>query len=245
MAVVFAGTTLKRRRVGMVADFCPICRRARECDLLRVGVAAHLYWISFGEGRLAGYEARCPECRVRWPIEHDMDPDRWCEQDGARDRRIREGRQRVQRFEAGRLTAEEREAMLEEPFLVLEPMVKEQGKYRQLNRTGTVAGLVTLGIGAVFLWGLKGGWGDRAPEPLAAALGIVWLAALFVTAWVVFGPLRWYRKEVVEPALVRALRPLEPTREELEALLRGFRLRGKLVAKLVTPARLHALLEAA
>jgi hypothetical protein len=58
------GTKKVYRHLGYVADFCPICTGSRPFSLERVGMAGHLYYISAGEGRLAGYQLNCLDCNV-------------------------------------------------------------------------------------------------------------------------------------------------------------------------------------
>ena len=50
--------------------FCPICREVRAFQLIRVGLASHVYYVSFGEGKLAGHVIRCHECGVRLKADH-------------------------------------------------------------------------------------------------------------------------------------------------------------------------------
>ena len=56
------GTKIKRKKVGRVADFCPMCRGLSVFELRRVGEASHVYYISFGQGTLLGYDITCETC---------------------------------------------------------------------------------------------------------------------------------------------------------------------------------------
>jgi hypothetical protein len=56
------GSRRTERILGYVADFCPVCREARAFRLVRVGLASHVYYISFGAGRHVGHVIRCEEC---------------------------------------------------------------------------------------------------------------------------------------------------------------------------------------
>lgn len=58
------GTKKVYRHLGYVADFCPICVKARPFVLERVGMAGHLYYITAGEGQLAGYQLNCLDCNI-------------------------------------------------------------------------------------------------------------------------------------------------------------------------------------
>ena len=61
MFIVWGKKTVYRK-VGHVADFCPICRQARCFTLKRVGMAGHIYYLSAGQGELVGFERTCASC---------------------------------------------------------------------------------------------------------------------------------------------------------------------------------------
>jgi len=48
----------------MVADFRPICREIRAFTLIRVCPTDHIYYVSFGQGKLAGFIIHCDTCGV-------------------------------------------------------------------------------------------------------------------------------------------------------------------------------------
>lgn len=56
---IFWGTRKTIRKAGYVADFCPICRDVKMFQLIRVGMASHVYGLSFGKGKLAGHDRKC------------------------------------------------------------------------------------------------------------------------------------------------------------------------------------------
>lgn len=64
LVVIVWGTKIKRKPLGWVADWCPICRRVQPHRLVRVGAAGHLYYLSIGKGKLVGHEVECAECHV-------------------------------------------------------------------------------------------------------------------------------------------------------------------------------------
>ena len=68
MFIVWGKKRIERKQ-GMVADFCPICREVRAFTLIRVGLADHIYYVSFGEGKLVGYIVRCDTCGVALGVE--------------------------------------------------------------------------------------------------------------------------------------------------------------------------------
>lgn len=56
------GTKLVYRRLGYVADFCPICISARPFVLERVGAAKHILNLSIGGGELVDNQRVCLHC---------------------------------------------------------------------------------------------------------------------------------------------------------------------------------------
>jgi len=56
------GTTRTLRELGHAADYCRVCREIRSCRIIRLGEATHLYYISFGKGKLLGHRSICRVC---------------------------------------------------------------------------------------------------------------------------------------------------------------------------------------
>src|SRR5262245_20739279 len=64
MAGIVQGTYRTERRAGLVADFCPVCRGIERFEVIRIGDASHVAFVSVGEGRLAGHMIRCGRCQT-------------------------------------------------------------------------------------------------------------------------------------------------------------------------------------
>jgi len=62
--VVVWGTKIRRKKLGWVADYCPICHEFRPFAIHRVGEARHIYYVAFGQGKLLGHEIRCESCGI-------------------------------------------------------------------------------------------------------------------------------------------------------------------------------------
>src|SRR6187402_2645209 len=73
MIVFVWGTKNTRTRVGVVADYCPLCYESRAFVLSRLGQATHVYGVALGTGRLTGHVITCEDCGV----ELDGDPQRY------------------------------------------------------------------------------------------------------------------------------------------------------------------------
>lgn len=59
---IYYGERLSTRRLGQVADLCPACREVRPHTLGVRRLRSHIYLISFGPGKPAGFELRCVAC---------------------------------------------------------------------------------------------------------------------------------------------------------------------------------------
>ena len=67
--MIIWGRKITRRKLGFIADFCAICRTPKPFALERVGSAGHLYFVSFGKGKLVGFERTCTECATSFAAE--------------------------------------------------------------------------------------------------------------------------------------------------------------------------------
>ena len=70
--MIIWGTKRVVSSLGFVADFCPICREVRTFEVERIGMAGHLYYLSFGSGTLAGYVRTCRTCGTGLNATPDM-----------------------------------------------------------------------------------------------------------------------------------------------------------------------------
>lgn len=59
---IYWGKKVVHRKLGYVADFCPLCRSPQPFLVTRVGLAGHIYGITSGDGELRGYHRTCQEC---------------------------------------------------------------------------------------------------------------------------------------------------------------------------------------
>src|SRR5262249_23601392 len=142
------GKKIKKQRLGFVAEYCPVCRDLRTFLVNRVGSASHVYYISFGEGDLVGYERISTQCDSPFKAVPDrysgMAPDArpptelinetfpgyyktYAEQI-ENDKKARNN--------PSQLTPNERRARLREPFAAIAPLVQQ--KLRNVQVDGRV-----------------------------------------------------------------------------------------------------------
>lgn len=222
------GTKRTERKQGMVADFCPICREARAFQLIRVGLASHIYYLSFGEGKLAGYIIRCSECGVGLGTQAtryanvEKDPRVSLEvlirdtfpklREVYAERLELEGRIRRTR---SALSGDDYRRFLMEPFGLLNPLVEQRfANSTQIDRPAGIGCLGTLLIGAAIFFGSMKFSGPTQDKMLLAALIAVVMGCIYTLIQMHLGTGRFYRAKILPP-LVKALKPLEPTKDDL------------------------------
>ena len=171
------GKTIKRQKLGFVADFCAVCRDLRTFQVRRIGSASHVYYISFGQGDLVGYERTCQVCAT--PV--DAVPDTYSGMAKTFQpaselisetfpnyytvyRALLE-RERKVRDTPSMLTPEERRARMREPFMVIAPLAQQKLSSIQLDwRVGlAIASFVPL----IWLVGIVSKWtnGPNQDDP--------------------------------------------------------------------------------
>jgi hypothetical protein len=216
------------RNVGLVADFCPICREVRAFQLIRVGLAGHIYYVSFGEGKLAGHITRCGECGVVLGV----DPTRYTKTEAdsrvslevlLRDTfpNLRETYAKRLELETqlkrtrSSLPADEYKHFLMEPFVLLNSQVEARfANSTQMDKRSGVGCLATAVIGAVMFFGSLKFNGPKQDKILVTALIFVVIGTVYTFIQMHLGPGRFYRAKLLPP-LVKALKPLAPTREDV------------------------------
>ena len=257
--LIFWGTKRTTRKQGLVADFCPLCREVRAFRLLRLGLASHIYFISFGQGKLTGHVIECTDCGLRLntdPLKYAMFAAESKEAPIGLDElerltfpTLRERyaprlalEAQVQRT-ASLLGAEQRRTFLLEPLTLLSPGVEARyassstlDKPSGLGCFGTLlAGLALL----ILAFCVPETWKDGLALTAVVALA---LGTVYTLVQMALAPGRYLRTRTV-PLLARALDPLEPTQQELQDCLARCATAGMKIGKKVKLPTLWAALE--
>jgi len=219
------GKKVVYRRVGHVADFCPVCREARCFELKRVGMAGHIYYITAGEGELVGFERSCASCGTAV----EAKPERYVaiakkpapleqlkretfptlDQDCAAQLQLAE----QIRDDPASLSGADRHVLIRHPFLLLSPRVEQRFASTHMDKE---VGLAL--VGALLLMGMgPGATAVLLPdaEPEAVMLSLIVAAVLLVLWQVGMARMRFIRRQVF-PVLTTALLPLRPAQNEIE-----------------------------
>lgn len=237
------GTKFRERKLGWVAEFCPICRTVRACRFIRIGLVHHIYFVGFGSGTLIGFQAECSECKTRISTEENRY--RLIEKKNPADLaaltaasfpnlpEILGERLTVEkqlRDAPDTITAELRRTMIAEPFSVLNPEVESRHRQTEFDKPAAVGCLGTVIVVAAGVFGftyVPKEWDDVAGITLLtlAAIGIIYTIVQLCLV-----NRRYYRRLTL-PRLVRALRPLKPEAGELEAAILRCREVGMRIGK--------------
>lgn len=230
------GTKVVRKVRGRMAEFCRLCRDFRPHRVAEVQSVGHLYYIPIGRGQTHGFERTCEACGLvqAMPPEHGapaLSRDRHADAEALLAETNPEGPRlwadRIafeERARSGALTADERRAALLEPFLLANTLLERRAQRMHLDLASglgclaTVAGFVAvLSIASTFVRA-----GSEAAVGVAFAVGG---ALALVTLILLATDGRRYARRVLLPVVVRALRPLRPSQEEIGATLEDLKVR--------------------
>jgi hypothetical protein len=226
--LIVHGTKRKVRFLGWVADFCPICRRPRAFKISRIGLASHIYFISFGEGKLAGHIIECDECRTRMVSDESryatISKPKSVDFAALAAATMPDLPERLgERLLVEKQIAEEphvidahvRKNLILEPFGILEVVLVEatkdgthMDKPSTIGCLGTILVAAGMGVGAMYV---PRQWQDAFFLTLLVLMGI---GTIYTLVQMGFVPRRFVRSQVL-PRLARSLRPLQPSEEEL------------------------------
>lgn len=241
-----------------MADFCPICREIRPFQLVRVGMASHIYYVSFGEGKLAGHIIRCGTCGV----ELSVDPTRYATTENdpriglealIRDtfpglRELHAERLKVEdRIKRARasLTQDERNRLMMEPFALLNPLVEQRfANSTEMDKPAGLGCLGTLLVGGGLFFGSLAFRGPTQDRILIAAAILFAVGTIYTFVQMHLGPSRFFRARVL-PSLLKSLKPLKPTREEIAGCIDRCNTLGLKIGKVAKPSEVWGRLERA
>ncbi len=255
MLIVWGQKRVERSR-GTVADFCPICREVRAFQLIRVGLASHVYYISFGEGKLVGHIIRCGECGVGL----NVDPTRYTttEKDPgvSLEGLIRDTFPNLREANAARLELEGRikqsrlalsddeyRQCLMEPFALLNPQMERRfANSTEMDKPAGLGCLATVLVAGALFFGSMAVRGPMQDKILVAALVLGVIGTIYTFVQMHLGPWRFFRAKLLSP-LVKALKPLRPTRDDVAECIQSCKTLGLKIGKVAKVDEVWARLE--
>ena len=250
---IFWGTKTVIRKLGYVADFCPICREIQTFQLSRIGLASHIYGASFGKGKLVGHKMKCLHCGVALQTDASIYKD--IEKklpDAASPNLTARTFPNIQQYYSERLSLEEqvarqpadidakaRAALISEPFRLLAPTVEERFGSTHIDRYVGIALLLTI-VGVILVGNIFRIFFPLATEHAGSAILITLGIGLVVTGVQGYKSSGRYLRKEIYPKIARSLRSLRPRQAELEAVFAELKRQG---FKLSKKAKLEDLLE--
>jgi hypothetical protein len=220
---LFHGRQLRYRFTGWVADFCPICRSIRPFWHYEVEEYEHVNFIPIRKGIVFDAVIDCHTCRFRVKAHryettnktNDLPVDDLLQVTNPHCERQLDGRLELERKLLNRSLGDvERRGLIVEPFQLTSPIWEERAQgahFTKLSGGLAVAGLL---VPAAVLT-VDHNYPYLFPK-VSIPASLVFAGACFVVSFllVVFDPLIYKRRKIL-PWLTCALRPLEPTLEEL------------------------------
>src|SRR4051812_31190023 len=186
------GTKRVTKRLGYVADFCPLCRDVRTFEVIRIGMAGHIYYLTLSDGELAGHERHCTVCHTALNAE----PERYVqiserllapgELQSVTFPKLNEywaarlGVERELKSVFGKVTPEDRQTLIREPFILLSPKVEE--RYASSLSFDRIVG-ITIAIAVAACFVIPPIVGKISPDSGSAALGLLFFGS-FIAALV-------------------------------------------------------------
>jgi hypothetical protein len=242
------GTKVVRAARGRMADFCRLCRDFRAHRVAEVQSVGHIYYIPLGRRKRHGFEKTCEACGLNHSTTPEAGPpalsrDRHADleqllaETNPQARLVWADRLAFeQRARSGVLTPEERRAALVEPLLLTNSMLESRTATTQFDGASSVGCVGTIVAGIVV--GIVAREVVRASSDSAAvaALAVAGVLAVF-TLILLATDGRRYTRRVLLPIVVRSLRPLQPSEEEIETTLGDLKSRGVKIGKTLKPSQ--------
>lgn len=245
------GRRVVRRKIGYVADFCPICRQPRIFLLQDVRSYRHVYYIPMGTSEKLGFERTCQTCKQRLsgaPPEYKAvkrlpaHASQFIHESFPRLREVYAERLGIEdevRRSPLSLSDEQRFHLIREPFQLQVAYVVARQRRSSLD-IYSVLGLIG-GIGLVCLTPWISDMLHLYQEgPVFAVMAVLGLALI---VWSMKTEPRRFSKRKLFPRIVLALRPLKPSEAELTQVLESMRREGAAIANYLRMALVYQALQ--
>jgi hypothetical protein len=250
------GTKRRERKVGYVADFCPICRELRPFQLVAINMVSHVYWIPLGRGQIVGHIEICQECGIKLKADptafigtvknlptgfDQLVANTYPNIYAAYGNRLKmEDRVRSNPWS---LDTQDRLTLIRESFTLAANVL--ESKFAGATEIDLLIGMSLLLTVAMPMLILILAHSLPAYSKLHEYVGTaIWISTIGGVSALIYSMAtakRRYIKSELLPLLCRALGPLKPSSNEIESVLSGlrsmhFRLPDKLAARSVVAA---------
>jgi hypothetical protein len=243
------GRQVRRKRIGYVADFCPMCRGPQSFLMNSVSAYKHVYFVPVSD-RDSGFERVCQGCKIRY-----AGTPKYYKASKARPRSVQDivqssfpsfnevfaDRLRIEdavRNDPVKLPQNIRAALLRQPFNVVSPLV--QARFRGQSRLDlhTAMALVFAIVGVVIASAIARTWW---PDDEGVAVLVAGGIGILYFLWCLMTEPRRYLKRFIAPLLAKTLHPLQPTEAELAGVLAELKQSKQRLSALSAPKLIKAI----
>lgn len=215
------------KKMGFVADFCPLCREVRSFQLDRIGLVGHVYYISLGKGELLGYARTCMNCKTVLNGNLDLyrEVSKKLVEQGELQRTTfpnlhshhseRLALEQSIKHSPGEVPNDTRHAILKEPFFLLNPSVEKRFSTTQIDGYTALTLLAVL-VCMPFIFALGKQFSPAYQDEIVLGTLLAGVVAVSVQGFLQTG--RYFESKIF-PVLVPALKPLKPTKEEITSVI--------------------------
>jgi hypothetical protein len=243
--------------LGQVADFCPICREVRAFEIFRAGMVTHICGVVLGTGELLGYVKQCKHCDLRLGADAGnyaaFDAHSITSLEVLADKTFPTLRTKYAdrlrleeqlRNQPGAVAPGAKEGYLMEPWVLFNGVVEPlfAGKL-PLDLPSGLSCVGTMALTGLLLLLAALAKNTPAKTGLLSGVAVVLVGGTGFTWWQMRRrPHRYVRRKIV-PFLAQSLKPLAPTRSELEACFNQCRAMRLKIATAVSLEQIAAGLE--
>ena len=248
------GTKVVRKKLGRMAEYCPMCRSPRAFLLQSIETVGHLYYIPLGSRTLQGYSKACENCGLALEVfEGDLESTikgRGVSLDELTEAASPPVAQRIQKRLAWDQQIKERKLdpaahreLLQEPFVIAETLYQSRSSQTNLDKASGLGCFLSIVIPVLILVLMPKIWTGDDQGFLVVGLVAGLLATLTLFLLATDG--RRYVKRTLVPMIVRSLLPMNPTKQELEETLEMLKEAGFKIAKRVDATQISEALRTA
>lgn len=249
--LIISGTQLKKRKLGYVAEFCPLCRVIRPFKVSKLGMADHIFFISLGMKNVLGHEGECIVCSNKRSVDGMSYKDFSKKPDGPIETLVKRTFPDIRDAYANRLNLEtqlrdgtlgpeDRVTFIQE-ILQIFNRITEENFHAAFQAKGPGAWLFGANL-AIFILLLM--VSDHLPIPLehrdayVSAFLLSFLSLLFISVVLMFlEPGRTFRNKILH-TMAAAFKPLNPGNEELADQLGKMKQAGFKIGLKTKPTKL-------
>jgi hypothetical protein len=207
----------------------------------------HIYYIPLGSAKIHGHTKSCEECKIAFDagFEDAMQCSRVRGNDLAEliasshpqiEKECSARLELEQKVKARKLTPSERESLILEPFLLLNPVLEQRTSQIYFDKVSGLSCVATIAIPLAVFWMGRAGMFHVSDDSFATMVfGLAGLLAVFALGALATDRQRFCRRMII-PNLARALFPLDPSPEEIEEALAKLQTMGWAIGKRIKAA---------